>query len=246
LCHGPPDQVGEAALSGLPGPASLPAATIYLQRNVLMNALSRRFAILALLWLPLATGCSTLMTVAYLVQPADMPAEFVGLKGKKVAVVCRPIIELEFIDAGSARELATLVGMQVDKNVRRSSVVGQHEVARWIDENAWTDYQSVGDALTTDYVVGIDLEEFRLHEGSTLYRGRASANVRVFDIAEKKIVFQKRIDDFAFPSNNAIPTTDFSETEFRGLVLQMLSQRISRLFHAYESREVFAEESLTF
>jgi len=211
-----------------------------------MPASARWLALLALLLLPAATGCSTLLTVAYLVQPADVPAEFTELKGKKVAVVCRPIIELEFTDAGSARELASLVGMQIEQNVRRSDVVGQHEVARWIDENAWVDYQTVGKALEADYVVGIDLEEFRFHEGSTLYRGRATAHVKVYDLEEKKLVFQKRIDDFAFPANNAIPAADRSEAEFRSLFLQMLSQRISRLFHAYESREVFAEDSLTF
>jgi len=211
-----------------------------------MRRFTRRLAVLALLPLPLATGCSTLLTVAYLVQPADMPAEFNGLKGSKLAVVCRPIIELEFTDAGSARELAALVGGQIEDHVRRATAVEQHEVSRWIDENEWTDYQTVGKALDVDHVVGIDLEEFRLHEGSTLYRGRAAVNVRVYDIEEKKVVFQKRFDDFAFPANNAIPSTDLSEAEFRGLFLRMLSQRISRLFHAYESREVFAEESLTF
>lgn len=211
-----------------------------------MLALSRRLALLAALAIPLLTGCSTLLTVAYLVQPADVPAEFAGLKGKKVAVICRPIIELEFTDAGSARELAGLVGYQIQQGVRRSKVIGQHEVARWIDENSWVDYPTVAAALGADHVVGIDLEEFRFHEGSTLYRGRASVAVRVYDVAEKKLVFQRRIDDFAFPANSAVPATDRSEGEFRALFLQMLSLRISRLFHAYESRAVFAEDSLTF
>ena len=57
-----------------------------------MPGFTRRLALLALLSLPMLTGCSTLLTVAYLIQPADMPAEFNGLKGKTVAVVCRPII----------------------------------------------------------------------------------------------------------------------------------------------------------
>ncbi len=203
-----------------------------------------RFVLVAVM-LSATTGCSMLFTAAYLLQPKDMPAEFSGLKGKKVAVVCRPIIELEFSDAGSARELATLVGNQMDK-AARSKVIGQHEVARWIDENAWVDYPTVGSSLGADYVVGIDLEEFRLHEGSTLFRGRASLSVRVYDVAEKKLVFQRRIDDFAFPANTAIPSTDRPEREFRSMFLQMLSLRVSRLFHAYESREVFGEDSLTF
>jgi len=204
-----------------------------------------RLAALACLMLPL-TGCSTLLTAAYLLQPADVPAEFNGLRGKHVAVACRPIVELEFSDAGSSRELASLVGSQVQAKVRRSRVIGQHEVARWIDENAWVDYPTLGKSLDADLVVGIDLEQFRLHEGSTLYRGRATARVRVFDVATKEVLFEKRFDDFSFPANSAIPATDRSEPEFRGMFLQMLSQKISRCFHAYESREVFAEDSLTF
>lgn len=205
-----------------------------------------RLCLAVLAALPLCGGCSTLLTVAYLVQPADVPAEFAGLKGKHVAVVCRPIVELEFSDAGSARELASLVDGQLGKNVRKVKIVGQQEVARWLDENSWVDYQTLGKSLDADYVVGIDLERFRLHEGSTLYRGRATATVRVYDITKGEMVFEKRLDDFAFPANSAIPATDRSETEFRGMFLQMLSQRISRIFHAYESRETFAEESLTF
>ncbi|MFM7185266.1 MAG: hypothetical protein ACKO4Z_10905 [Planctomycetota bacterium] len=205
-----------------------------------------RLAALACVALPALTGCSTLLTAAYLLRPADVPAEFNGLRGKHVAVACRPIVELEFSDAGSARELAGLVGSQLQSNVRRTRIIGQHEVARWIDENAWVDYPTLGKALDADLVVGVDLEQFRLHEGSTLYRGRATARIRVFDVATKDLVFEKRIDDFAFPANSAIPATDRSESEFRGMFLQMLSQKVSRCFHAYESREVFAEDSLTF
>lgn len=192
------------------------------------------------------SGCSTLLTAAYVLMPEDTPAEFKGLKGKHVAVVCKPIVELEFTDAGSARELSATVGALLERNVRKARVIDQQEVARWIDENSWVDYPTLGKSLDADIVVGIDLEEFRLHEGSTLYRGRATAHVRVFEVATKKVLFDKRIDDFAFPANSAIPATDRSEAEFRGMFLQTLSQKISRCFHAYESRDVFAEDSLTF
>jgi hypothetical protein len=200
--------------------------------------------IAAVLLLPLVSGCSTLLTVAYLVRPHDVPAEFPGLKGKKVAVVCRPIVELEFSDAGSARELAALVDGQLLQQIRRVKVVGQQEVARWIDEHSWVDYATVGTSLDADYVVGIDLEQFRLHEGSTLYRGRATATVQVYDVATGERVFEKRIDNYAFPASSAIPTTDRSEIEFRAMFLSMLARQISRSFYAYESREYFAEDGL--
>jgi len=198
-------------------------------------------ALACLLLTPLLAGCSTLLTAAYLLQPADVPAAFAGLKGKHVAVVCRPIVELEFSDAGSARELAALVEGQIDRNVRRVRVIGQQEVARWLDENTWVDYPTLGKSLDADYVVGIDLERFRLHEGSTLYRGRASATVRVYDVDKGTVAFERRFDDYAFPADSAIPAADRSESQFRALFLQMLSQQIARSFHAYESRDVFAE-----
>jgi len=201
---------------------------------------------LAALVLPSVAGCSTLLTAAYLIAPQDVPAEYKGLKGKHVAVICRTIVELEFSDAGSARELAGTVGMMLEKNVRKARVIGQDEVARWIDENSWVDYPTVGKALDADMVVGIDLESFRLHEGSTLYRGRATVNVRVYDVAEKKVVFAKRFDDFSFPTDGAMPVTDRSEAQFRAMFLQILARRVSRCFHAYDSRETFADGNLTF
>jgi len=203
-------------------------------------------ACLAVLLVSSHAGCSMLLTAAYLLQPADVPAEFAGLAGKRVAVVCKPIVELEVSDANSARELAGLVGGQIEAAVRKTKVVKQQEVARWIDEHAWVDYPTLGKALDVDYVVGIDLEGFRLHEGATLYRGKATAHVRVFDVKKKTAVFEKRLDDYTYPADSAIPATDRTEVQFRGMFLQMLSLRISRCFHAYESRDTFASENLTF
>ena len=204
-------------------------------------------ALLACLAIPvLGTGCSTLLTVAYLIAPEDTPAEFPGLRGKHVVVICKPIVELEFSDAGTSRELATAVSSQLRTNVRKAKLIDQQEVAKWVDENAWVDYTSVGRALDADMVVGIDLAEFRLHEGSTLYRGRATAHIRVFDVAKKAVVFEKRLDDYTFPADSAIPTSDRSESQFRAMFLEILSRKISRCFHAYDSRTTFADDSLTF
>jgi len=191
-------------------------------------------------------GCSTLGTVAYLIAPNDVPAEFKGLLGKHVAVVCRPIVELEFSDAGSARELARVTGVTLSQNVKKSRIIDQQEIVRWIDENNWVDYPTLGKSLDADLIVGIDLEEFRLYEGATLYRGRATAHVRVYDVSINRVVFEKRFDDVAFPPEGAIPTSDRSETQFRAMFLQVLSNRISRCFYSYDSREQFGEDSLTF
>ena len=60
-----------------------------------------------------------MLTVAYLFHPEDVPAEYNELRGKHVVVVCKPIVELEFTDAGTARELAERIGA----NIREMFVV---------------------------------------------------------------------------------------------------------------------------
>ena len=54
------------------------------------------------------------------------------------------------------------------------------------------------------------------------------------------------MEDFTFPADSAIPTADQSEQQFRGLFLRILASRLSRCFHAYESRAHFAEENLIY
>ncbi|MBT6642841.1 MAG: hypothetical protein HN985_08245 [Planctomycetaceae bacterium] len=192
------------------------------------------------------SGCSTVLTVAYLFHPEDVPAEYNELRGKHVVVVCKPIVELEFTDAGTARELADRIGANIRENVRGVKIISQQEVSRWLDENAWVDYATLGEAVDADIVVGIDLDHFSLHEGSTLYRGRTTVHMQVHDVNDDLIVFDKRMEDFTFPADSAIPTADQSEQQFRGLFLRILSSRLSRCFHAYESRAHFAEENLIY
>jgi len=203
-------------------------------------------ALLACGLLVATSGCSTILTVAYLISPEDVPAEYSGLRGKHVAVVCRPVVELEFTDAGTARELAERIGSNIRDNVRRVNVISQQEVSRWLDENAWVDYPTLGKTVDADMVIGIDLDHFSLHEGSTLYRGRTTAHMRVYDVTDGSVIFDKRMDDFVFPADSAIPTADQSEQQFRALFLRILAGRLSRCFHAYESREHFAEENLIY
>ena len=46
------------------------------------------------------SGCSTVLTVAYLFHPEDVPAEYNELRGKHVVVVCKPIVELNLQTLG--------------------------------------------------------------------------------------------------------------------------------------------------
>ena len=76
------------------------------------------------------------------------------------------VVELQYSDAGSSRELAQLVGMNIDRNIRRAEVIGQQEVARWLDENELLEYPELGKALDADIVIGIASAPMRAQASS--------------------------------------------------------------------------------
>ena len=47
------------------------------------------------------------------------------------------------------------------------------------------DYLEIGKALKAEKVVGIDIESFSVLDGQTLFRGRATVSIRVYDVADK-------------------------------------------------------------
>ena len=57
-----------------------------------------------------AGGCSILPFAAYLIKGISTPADYTGLKGKNVAVICRPVASLQYQSSSVASELAQRVG----------------------------------------------------------------------------------------------------------------------------------------
>ena len=85
--------------------------------------------VLAAALLP-AAGCRTLMVTAiYLLKGNDVDPDFPGLKGKKVAVVCRPLVTLQYRNADVARDLAQQVTLLLQKTGAQDS--RRSTSARW-------------------------------------------------------------------------------------------------------------------
>src|SRR4051812_2725904 len=78
-------------------------------------------------------GClaNALSTAMYVIDPNDQKADFNGLKGKRVAVVCRPPADLRFSYAGVANELTRSLGVKLQRNVPKIKVIDPQEVAQW-------------------------------------------------------------------------------------------------------------------
>jgi hypothetical protein len=189
-----------------------------------------------------AGGCQSLQGLGYLIHGPESECEFDGLKEKTVLVVCRPLVSLQYRDAGVAKDLAQQIGVALKTNVPKIHIVDQQKVAAWSDENNWEELYEIGAALKADMVVGIDLDSFGIYEGQTLYRGRASAMVKVCDVKEKKTVFEKSIPQSIYPINAPVPT-EKPENAFRAEYIAVFAEQIGRYFYAHDPHEDIGQDS---
>lgn len=207
---------------------------------------SRLAALLTLLAITVVTvGCTrALATAVYLIRGANVPAEYNGLKDKKVAVVCRPLVGLAYRDSNVAKDLGRKVSLLLKQNVRKIEIIDQNKVAEWVDEHSWDEYTQVGKALKADVVLGIDLEHFNIYEGQTVYQGKARINVRVYDCKSKELLFEKQLPQIIYPPNHVISTAEVQESDFRKEFLAILAEHVGMLFYPHDPHAYFAMDSM--
>ncbi|MBN1589000.1 MAG: hypothetical protein JW888_05760 [Pirellulales bacterium] len=214
-----------------------------------MKLLTARFAGLATLLtlLVVSLGCTgPLLTGAYLLGYGDTQAEFKGLKQKRVVVVCRPLVELKYSNMNASKMIAREVAKLLRQNVSQIDVVSSQKVDEWLDSNATEEYSEIGRAFEADMVVCIDLLGFSIYQGQTLYRGKASYEVKVVDCHTGEVVFQKSPDQSVWPPNTDVPTQEKQESQFRRQFVGVLAGEIARRFYAYDHRKYFASDPEAF
>jgi uncharacterized protein YbjQ (UPF0145 family) len=189
-------------------------------------------------------GCGWMSVMMYNMNPDDTPPEFKDLQDKRIVIVCRPVVELQFADSTVPRDLTRQVGALLAGKVHKIKVVDEREVSEWTDENAWQKFTEVGKALKADMVVGIELDRFSLQQGPTLFQGNAGLRLIVYDMQNGgRQVYEKTVPRVLYPPNTPIPSADKPEAEFRRQFLTVLAEQIARHFYAHDSREDFATDA---
>lgn len=195
-----------------------------------------------------STGCVGLTAQLLYVIKGDpqIPAEFPGLEGKRVAVVC--VADTSNYDPSSASsQLAQGVGLLLQRKIKNIKVVRPDEVNDWMDNSNWKqlDFRDVGKGVHADMVVGIDLEGLRLREGPTLYKGHASVTVHVYDMSKRgEQVYHFNMADFTYPTNSGQHVADTSNREFQNRFIAELSNHVGRHFYPYDIKEDFAPDRI--
>lgn len=198
-----------------------------------------------LLLLFTGAGCqSGLFTLAYLIRGTEIKPEYAGLKGSKVVVVCRATSELEFANVTVADELAVALSRLLAQNVKRIQIVPSRDVERWTDENDWEEFIEVGKALGAQKVVGIDLDQFSIYQGQTVYQGTAIVGIHVYDMEQEgALVYDKAPPQTRWPPNSVEPVSNKPAPQFRREFIQVLANEIGRHFYPHDAIHDFARDA---
>jgi hypothetical protein len=217
------------------------------------SASSRRTAawlplLLALALVPTQSGCLHLIaaTGMYLWEGGNLvPADFDGLKDKKVVVFCRPPASQEFRQAGASRAIAKRVSDLLEINVPGIEVIPQKQVDNWVDENDSDDFAELGKAVKADLIVHVELGHFELFKGKTVYQGNADVTVSVHDVNDKnRLVWDKPMGEVLFPVHSGIAVQDKPVQQFQREFVEVLSQEVSMHFYKHDPHANFAIDAI--
>ena len=178
-----------------------------------------------------ATGCVSLAAnVMHMIYGHDIKPEFQGLKDQRIAVLCSDANGV--CKSDECIRLAGGIRTLVASKLKKATLVPQEEIDGWLRDNSFEreDVPQIGRAVAADYVITVDMQDLKLQDGQTLYRGRADFSVEVYDMSQEKVVFRKTLPDYTYPQTAAISLTEMSTDKFNRLYIAMAAERISRLF----------------
>lgn len=191
------------------------------------------------------TGCLGLASNLMHAAGMDMiPAEYEGLEDSSVAIVVLTP-SARHADDPAGLELTRRVQRELNTGIKKIRMVRADRVADWRDTQGYDneDYVQLGRDVEADKVVVISLDDLKLREGATLYRGSSDATIEVFDVATGTVAHTKMIDDYTYPTMAGQSTSETTEKRFRALYLSMLAAEIGRCYRPYDAHEKFALDS---
>jgi hypothetical protein len=204
-------------------------------------------ALVAASTLVTAGGCGAMLaTGMYVIQGGNMvPPEFDGLRDQRVVVVCRPPSSNEYRHAGASRAVSQRVSELLVDNVKNVDVVNPREVDNWLDESDWGDFKELAKAVHAEKVVYIEMNDFELFKGKTLYQGHADVSVTIYDMKNKsRLVWDRHLGEILYPTNSGIPAQDKPEQQFEREFVGIVATQIAEHFYKHDANSAFAIDAL--
>jgi hypothetical protein len=194
-----------------------------------------------------ASGCPALLATGIYVWEGGnlVPAECDALRNERVVVMCRPPSSHEYRHAGASRSIAQRVSELLVENVKGIDVVNPREVDNWVDESDWGDFRELAEAVRADMVVHVELDNFQLFKGKTLYQGQADVTVSVYDMRDhSRLVWERQLGEILYPLNSGIPAQDKPVQQFEREFVEILAQQVAMNFYKHDPHATFAMDAL--
>ncbi len=205
------------------------------------------YALFAASTLVTAGGCGAMLaTGMYVIQGGNMvPAEFDELQDQRVVVVCRPPSSNEYRHAGASRAVSQRVSELLVDNVKNIDVVSPRDVDDWLDKSDWGDFKELAKAVHADKVVYIELNDFELFKGTTLYQGHADVSATIYDMKNNsKLLWDRHLGEILYPTNSGIPAQDKPEKQFEREFVNIIATRVAEHFYKHDANSEFAIDAL--
>jgi hypothetical protein len=187
-------------------------------------------------------GCLGITSNLMHMVGADMiPPQFEGLEESRLVIVTSTESS-HYKDDVSAQILSKSVGAILTQKVDDVKLVRQSEIDQWRDRFGWenNDMVALGKEVEADKVVAIELDNVKLRDGKSMYRGSADVVVTVYDCETGDELYRREMDEYTFPRTAGQHITETTESNFRKVYLGMLASEIGRSFHAYDLSDTFA------
>jgi hypothetical protein len=195
-----------------------------------------------------STGCkSVLATAVYMWNGGNVvPAEFDGLQKQRVVVLCRPPASYENTNPRAARDIGARVSAMLAENVKDIDVVSPREVDNWVDEEEdWEGFKDLGRSVKATRIVYIELDDFNLYKGKTVYQGSAEVNLTVYDLTDHdREVFNRPLGQILFPRNSGIPAADKPVQAFERQFVEVIAKQISEFFYKHDPNGDYAIDAI--
>lgn len=165
-----------------------------------------------------------------------VPAEYPYLKDKSVAIAVWTDLDTQVEFPHARLELAEHLKAAMDGSVTGAKFIPIREIVDYQNRDLdWdrADPAQMGEELGADRLVLVELSDFTTREADSphLYRGRISANVKVYDtaVANSRPAFRKLVET-SFPPEGPAEWGASDRAVRRG-VMEAFATEVAGLFH---------------
>ena len=191
-----------------------------------------------------STGCvGALAQLFYVIKGHQVPAQYSGFEGKKVAVVINTDASSYGPDSLS-KTFGKYVRLKLATNIEDIEIVPELEIKNWIDINGYDESKlaKLGKSVEADFVLAIDVDNYTIRDGKTIYKGQSDITLSVIESESGDVTYSFGPENMVYPENGrpAIQTTD---RKFEMFYLTWLTRQISRQFYKHDKLDEVADDA---